>query len=267
MESKAGWSTIFNIISYLMLGGFIALAVLAVLEYIDSESYLNYKVYGSAACIVLFVAMRILLNIAKNVRIVADNTYDMLVLIERYVKAADINTECLSKKDLKKFVKQKKILNKMEKKKEVLSDVVVESEAVVEPKPKGKTAINLTNLNEKYSFEDWKKNLDGRIVCKKCGSPVTVLNSNVGIPVLYCSKAAAKAGCDNKYITVTSFAGQFLKWFNLAFDKRMTDFDFEELNKSAGKIVFGDGSIAITGRDSISYSPNGSNKKKGSIDL
>ncbi len=274
MESKAGWSTIFNIISYLVLGGFIALAVLAVLEYIDSGSYFNIKVYGTAGALAIFVSMRILLNISRNVRITADNTYDILVLVERYVKAANINTDCLSKKDLKAAVKKKKIVEKMEEKRDIMSDVVMDDEDDAEQsKAKaGKTKVApiavpaSQSLGDKYTLDDWKKNMEGRIVCKKCGSPVIVLNSNVGIPVLYCSKAASKGDCDNKYITANAFAAQFLKWYNLAYDKRVREFDFEDFNKSAGKIVLSDGSVTISGKDSISYAPNGGAKKRG-LDL
>lgn len=274
MESKTGWSVIFNIISYLILCGFIALGVLALLEYIDSGSYLNIKIYGTAGALVVFIAMRIILNIDKNVRITADNTYDMLVLIERYVKASNINTEVLSKKDLKIVTKKDKIVKKMEEKRDMLSDLVIDEETpVAESKAKGKPkaaaplAVPASALGDKYTLEDWKKNLEGRVVCKQCNSPIIVLNSNVGIPVLYCSKAAAKGECDNKYITANNFAAQFIKWYNLAYDKRAKEFDFEEFNRTVGKVILNDGTAIFSGKDAISYAPNGNTKKKKSLDL
>lgn len=268
MESKTGWSIIFNIVSYLVLGGFIALAVLAVLEYIESTNYMNIKVYGAAGALVAFIAMRIFLNIDKNIRITADNSYDILMLLERYVKAANINTDCLSKKDLKDAVKKDKMIRKLEAKRDILSDVVLDDEVADESK-RGKVAsiaIPAAGLGDRYTFEEWKKNLEGRIVCKKCGSPVLVLNSNVGMPVLYCAKAAAKGACDNKYITANNFASQFLKWYNLAYDKRVKEFDFDEFNKSVGKVVLNDGAVTISGKDAVSYAPNG-NIKKRNIDI
>ncbi|NCA66971.1 MAG: hypothetical protein EOM87_02790 [Clostridia bacterium] len=275
MESKAGWNTIFNIISYLIFCGFIALGVMAVLEYLDTKDYTNYYVYGCGAAFGIFVVLRIALNIARNVRITADNTYDMLVLIERYVKASNINTDCLSKKDLKVAAKKNKIIKKIEEKQDVLSeDVVDEQEDVVDVKTKAlvktKPVISAAQnapAMDKYTIDDWKKNMEGRMVCKKCGSPVIVLNSNMGIPVLYCSKAAAKAGCDNKYITSNAFILQFLKWYNLAYDKRSREFDFEDFSKSVGKVILSDGGVIFTGKDAISYAPNGNGVKKKGVDL
>lgn len=280
MESKTGWSIIFNIISYIILCGFIALGVLTVMQFIKDgisfpDNFFNnvgfkYMVYGTAGSLIAFILMKIVLNIDKNVRITADNSYDILMLVERYVKSASISTDCLSKKDLKAAVKKDRIVKKMEEKRDILSSDVVIDEEQPDEKIKGKAksvaavAVPSASLADKYSYEDWKRNLDGRIVCKKCGSPVTVLNSNVGIPVLFCSKAAAKGDCDNKYITANNFAAQFLKWYNLAYDKRVKDFDFDEFNKSVGKVVLSDGTVTISGKDAISYAPNGNGKKKAS---
>ncbi len=268
MHGKDGLNVVFNILSFVILGGAIALLVLAFTNKNQAQLSVNYYTLGSIGCAVLFIIMRILLNIARNVRVMTDNTYDLLSLLERYVKNIAANGEPSGKKEKRTQEKLEKMVKKEQERKATLTSNAVSQPA---PAPKPTPApIVITTASvpapTPLSYEEAKPLFRGKIFCAKCGSPMQVFNTSKGIPVAKCPKSD-NGDCSNPLIRIDKIEKDFVMWYKVAYEKDdYNAFTTKAFLDSVNRIKVLNGEANFESVVAGTYSP-ANNVKKSGIDI
>ena len=261
MRGKDGMNIIFNILSYLLLAGAIVLMVLALLGGDLEDWVIKYYSMGAIACGVLFIIMRILLNIARNMRVAADNTYEILSLVEKYIKNKNGKEEAPSKKELRDQKTIEKFVEKAKAKKQPRT-VVAEKPA---PTPAPAPVENKAEYHP-LSYMEAKPLFRNKIYCAKCGSPMEVFNTNRGIPVAKCPKVSTHE-CNNPLIRIQQIEKDFVLWYKVSYEKDDYDtFTTKAFVDSVSKVKVNNGAVTFEQLTATKFTPT-SGGKKGGIDI
>lgn len=108
----------------------------------------------------------------------------------------------------------------------------------------------INEIEQPISYEDWKKKLDGKIVCGECGGNVRVYRTKSGQIVLSCVKARKEPDkcSSNKKIQIEQLNDRFIAFYNEFFDDDIKSFDFELFNSKIEKTEVVDGEIKFTAK-------------------
>lgn len=105
------------------------------------------------------------------------------------------------------------------------------------------------------SYEDWKKGLEGRIVCAECGGIVRAYKTKSGQIVLSCVTARKEPDkcSSNKKLSIDQFSEAFIAFYNEFFGAEINSFDFDLFDSKIEKTEINDGKIRFVAKiDSIS---------------
>lgn len=102
----------------------------------------------------------------------------------------------------------------------------------------------------KISYEDWKKGLEGRIVCAECGGIVRAYKTKSGQIVLSCVTARKEPDkcSSNKKLSIDQFSDRFIAFYNEFFDAEINSFDFALFNSKIENTELIDGEIKFTAK-------------------
>lgn len=105
-------------------------------------------------------------------------------------------------------------------------------------------------IEQPISYEDWKKKLDGKIVCGECGGNVRVYKTKSGQIVLSCVKARKEPDkcSSNKKVQIEQLNDRFVAFYNEFFDEDIKSFDFELFDSKIEKTEVVDGEIKFTAK-------------------
>ena len=261
MRGKDGMNIIFNILSFVLLAGGIVLIVLALLGGNGEDWVIKYYAIGAISCGILFIIMRILLNIARNMRVTADNTYEILSLVEKYIKTANGKDEPLSKKELRELKTIEKFKVKAKAKQEPRTTVVEKTVVAPPPAPTPKKAEY-----EPLSYMEAKPLFKNKIYCAKCGSPMEIFNTNRGKPVAKCPKVSTEE-CNNPLIRIEQIEKDFVLWYKVSYEKEDYDaFTTKAFIDSVNRVKVNNGTVTFEQLTATKFTPAGAGKK-GRFDI
>lgn len=105
-------------------------------------------------------------------------------------------------------------------------------------------------IEQPISYEDWKKKLDGKIVCGECGGNVRAYKTKSGQIVLSCVKARKEPDkcSSNKKVQIEQLNDRFVAFYNEFFDEYIKSFDFELFDSKIEKTEVIDGEIKFTAK-------------------
>ncbi len=105
-------------------------------------------------------------------------------------------------------------------------------------------------IEQPISYDDWKKKLDGKIVCSKCGGNVRVYKTKSGQIVLSCVKARKEPDkcSSNKKVQIEQLNDRFVAFYNEFFDEDIKSFDFELFDSRIERTEVVDGEIKFTAK-------------------
>ena len=259
MEGKTGINIVLTILAVLLFVLGIVLCVLCAvgLTFPGIEYPVENNLWIGLAAIGLSLLMLIGCNIATNVRIAADNSYDILRHVELLCKKEGISMADLARKDAEKAVKKAALVDKAKAKAEAAT--VAETPAKTEdpaeaPAPAAPVAVAApvaeapaTDENLCISYEAWKEAVDSKTKCA-CGEAVRVRKTKSGLFVVACEGAVAKKGCGEKPLPVALLAEQFLAWYNEAYSDSVATFDIALYNAKVAEATLSAGTVRFTAK-------------------
>lgn len=265
MEGKSGLFVVMLILSIVLLVGAVAFGVLYGVKQTMVFDDNNMNLVVSLICGGLFVLSQIGLIVANNARITADNTYDILCRIDALLKEKGLTDADLARRDLKvgeKIAKKEaelkakleakalKTVNHEEKLariEEAKQDAVAESVAFDAKNMKSEETVeapvapakNESSVSQTYSFEEWKKALDGKITCGECGGNYIVSKTKSGKIALVClTSRRDKDKCSSKPISTELLASKFVEYVHVFFgDDTLNDFDIALFEKAIDSVT------------------------------
>lgn len=275
MEGKSGLLIVLVILSILFL---VAGVCFGIFFGIKSTALVGVEtnLVLCVVCLGLFVLSSVGVIVARNSVITADNTYDMLCRIDAILKEKGLTDADLARRDLKKGEKiakrEAELKAKLEAKamkeaaaeskkaeleatkkealesainEEIASDSTVETttsttEPVVEPIVKKEETSEPA-----ISYEDWKSNLSGNVVCGECGGVYSINKTKNGKIVMVCQTARKEPDkCSAKNpVTIEKFSNEYLAYYKEFFGETLDSFDMDTFNKTVQSVEVKDGKL------------------------
>lgn len=276
MEGKSGILVILVVLDVLLLVCAIAFGVFFGVEMsmVFENNILNlYVSLGSGA---MFILTSLGIIIARNARITADNSYDILRHVELLLKKEGISLADLARRDKKVAEKieaeTRKKAEKAKKKGKVEeeSDDLVEAEPVAEEvesapvaeeaseelEPVGSTEPVAepvvheedADVNLGFDLNAWREALEGKVACGLCGKPVLVKPTKKVAFILMCSDVPKRA-CNNKLMTVGEFGAKFIEWFSAFYGERPARFSLDDFNAKVKSVTITNGECHFVSKD------------------
>lgn len=274
MEGKSGILVVLIIIDVLLLVCAIVFGVFCALEMTDmlEDNLLNFYVsLGSGA---MFILTSLGIIIARNARITADNTYDILRHVELLLKKEGVSLADLARRDKKVAEKieaqtrkkKEKALRKQAEEVELEESVDEHEETSEAPAEKDShTVVSAplesapvasepeepvldTDVNLGIDLSAWREALEGKVACGLCGKPVLVKPTKRVAYILMCSDVPAKA-CSNKLMTVGEFAGKFIEWFSAFYGEKPARFSLDDFNAKVKSVTITNGECHFVSKD------------------